>query len=347
VTAPWQLYVRLPGLAVGWAAMMSGAALNLIVAPWFERRRVCHQPRVLRGRHRRDRRRAGDRSPDQVTDRCSGQAVRCCWLARDGRRAGAARPRAARAQSGGAGAGADGGPSGSTGAGRTSTHPCPAAGSSSAPWRFWSVFAAVRPRADRADQASSSTRCPSSPPRLGRERRGGGRGALSVPRGGQPAVWIVGTVRGPREPARGRGRELPGPGRPALVLMLTAPAPAFLYVACRRVPGLGGGEHDEPASVIVPGGVPPEPSSGRVVSTIIAINQFTYSFGPGIPAGCATRPAATWRRSSRCLALQLAACGHPARGKAGGGSQSRGAGRLHRSASRCPPGRAPSGGAGL
>ena len=38
VTAPWQLYVVFPVMAVGWAAM-SGAALNLIVAPWFERRR--------------------------------------------------------------------------------------------------------------------------------------------------------------------------------------------------------------------------------------------------------------------------------------------------------------------
>src|SRR5215831_795723 len=38
VTQPWQLYVVFPLMAAGWAAM-SGAALNLIVAPWFERRR--------------------------------------------------------------------------------------------------------------------------------------------------------------------------------------------------------------------------------------------------------------------------------------------------------------------
>src|SRR4029453_10646712 len=37
-TRPWQLYVVFPLRAPGWAAM-SGAALNLIVAPWFERRR--------------------------------------------------------------------------------------------------------------------------------------------------------------------------------------------------------------------------------------------------------------------------------------------------------------------
>src|SRR5512132_3469828 len=38
ITQPWQLYVVFPLMAVGWAAM-SGAALNVIVAPWFERKR--------------------------------------------------------------------------------------------------------------------------------------------------------------------------------------------------------------------------------------------------------------------------------------------------------------------
>src|SRR4030095_23661 len=38
LTRRWQLYVVFPLMAAGWAAM-SGAALNLIVAPWFERRR--------------------------------------------------------------------------------------------------------------------------------------------------------------------------------------------------------------------------------------------------------------------------------------------------------------------
>ena len=38
ITQPWQLYLVFPLMAVGWAGM-SGAALNIIVAPWFERRR--------------------------------------------------------------------------------------------------------------------------------------------------------------------------------------------------------------------------------------------------------------------------------------------------------------------
>ena len=38
VTQPWHLYPVFLVMAVGWGAM-SGAALNLLVAPWFERRR--------------------------------------------------------------------------------------------------------------------------------------------------------------------------------------------------------------------------------------------------------------------------------------------------------------------
>ena len=38
VTRPWQLFPVFLVMAVGWGAM-SGAALNIIVAPWFERRR--------------------------------------------------------------------------------------------------------------------------------------------------------------------------------------------------------------------------------------------------------------------------------------------------------------------
>ncbi len=38
IAAPWQLYPAFLLMAVGWACM-SGAALNLIIAPWFERAR--------------------------------------------------------------------------------------------------------------------------------------------------------------------------------------------------------------------------------------------------------------------------------------------------------------------
>src|SRR6266852_846673 len=38
VTEPWQLYPAFLAMAAGWGAM-SGAAINIILAPWWERRR--------------------------------------------------------------------------------------------------------------------------------------------------------------------------------------------------------------------------------------------------------------------------------------------------------------------
>jgi MFS family permease len=38
VTAPWQLYPAFLVMSLGWGAM-SGAAINIVLAPWFERRR--------------------------------------------------------------------------------------------------------------------------------------------------------------------------------------------------------------------------------------------------------------------------------------------------------------------
>src|SRR6266446_4848923 len=38
VTRPWHVYAAFAVMSVGWAAM-SGAAINIIVAPWFDRRR--------------------------------------------------------------------------------------------------------------------------------------------------------------------------------------------------------------------------------------------------------------------------------------------------------------------
>src|SRR6266849_5621217 len=38
VTQPWQLYPAFLVMSVGWGSM-SGAAINIILAPWFERRR--------------------------------------------------------------------------------------------------------------------------------------------------------------------------------------------------------------------------------------------------------------------------------------------------------------------
>src|SRR5690348_1782011 len=38
VTRPWQVYAAFAVMSAGWATM-SGAAINIIVAPWFDKRR--------------------------------------------------------------------------------------------------------------------------------------------------------------------------------------------------------------------------------------------------------------------------------------------------------------------
>jgi MFS family permease len=38
IAEPWQLYATFLVMSVGWASM-SGAAINIIIAPWFEHKR--------------------------------------------------------------------------------------------------------------------------------------------------------------------------------------------------------------------------------------------------------------------------------------------------------------------
>ena len=66
----------------------------------------------------------------------------------------------------------------------------------------------------------------------------------------------------------------------SVVLLLSGPRPMLLYVACAMF-GLGVGNTTSLPSVIVQAEFP-KAAFGRVVSTIIAINQFTYAFGPGL-----------------------------------------------------------------
>src|SRR5947209_14722752 len=55
MTRPWQVYAVFAVMSLGWATM-SGAAINIIVAPWFERRRGLA---LSWGVERRQRRRGG------------------------------------------------------------------------------------------------------------------------------------------------------------------------------------------------------------------------------------------------------------------------------------------------
>jgi MFS family permease len=88
-------------------------------------------------------------------------------------------------------------------------------------------------------------------------------------------------------------------------LMLSDPGPALLYLACAMF-GLGVGNTTSLPSVIVQAEFP-KAAFGQVVSTIIAINQFTYSFGPGLLGWLRDGFGNYHAALAGCLTLQLAA----------------------------------------
>jgi MFS family permease len=91
----------------------------------------------------------------------------------------------------------------------------------------------------------------------------------------------------------------------SVVLMLSGPGPMLLYVACAMF-GLGVGNTTSLPSVIVQAEFP-KAAFGRVVSAIIAINQFTYSFGPGLLGWLRDGFGSYHASLVACLVLQLAA----------------------------------------
>ena len=91
----------------------------------------------------------------------------------------------------------------------------------------------------------------------------------------------------------------------SVVLMLSGPGPVLLYVACMMF-GLGVGNTTSLPSVIVQAEFP-KAAFGQVVSTIIAINQFTYSFGPGLLGWLRDGLGSYEAAFAACLMLQLAA----------------------------------------
>ena len=92
----------------------------------------------------------------------------------------------------------------------------------------------------------------------------------------------------------------------AVTLMLAAPAPALLYVACVMF-GLGVGNTTSLPSVLVQAEFP-RAVFGGVVSTIIAINQLTI-FGPGLLGWLRDGYGSYAAALAACLVLQLAAVG--------------------------------------
>jgi len=299
VTQPWQLYVVFPLMAAGWAAM-SGAALNLIVAPWFERRRglaislafngaavggVVLVPALVFLIHRLGF------TPAVVTlvgvmavtltPLVLGLLARgpeVVGLGPDG-----APPRrppvAATAQGGGA----------------------PSARAFLRTAHFWLV--ALPFTLGLTAQISVIIHQVSFlRPTLG---VAGAAWAVSLTSAcavlGRLAVGLVVD----RMHTRGiiAGNFLLQAA--SVALMLAAPGATLLYVACVMF-GLGVGNTTSLPSVIVQAEFPRE-AFGRVVSAIIAINQFTYSFGPGLLGWLRDRYGSYDVAFLACLALQLTA----------------------------------------
>jgi MFS family permease len=88
-------------------------------------------------------------------------------------------------------------------------------------------------------------------------------------------------------------------------LMLSGPGRPWLYLACALF-GLGVGNATSLPSVIVQAEFP-KAAFGQVVSTIIAINQFTYSFGPALLGWLRDGFGSYDAALAGCLLLQLGA----------------------------------------
>ena len=298
ITQPWHLYLVFPLMAMGWAAM-SGAALNVIVAPWFERRRglaisiafngaavggvllvpalvfligrIGFEPAVLA----------------LVALMVAVLTPLVLWLLARGPEA--------------HGLGPDGDPP----AARTAA---PKAAGAATPrrefmrtWHFWSV--ALPFALGLTAQISLIIHQVSFlKPTLG---TGGAAWAVSL----TSVCAVLGRlVVGSFVDRVNRRAVIAGNfllQASAIGLMLSDPGPVPLYVACAMF-GLGVGNTTSLPSVIVQAEFP-KAAFGQVVSTIIAINQFTYSFGPGLLGWLRDGFGNYHAALAGCLALQLAA----------------------------------------
>ena len=298
ITRPWQLYVVFPLMAVGWAAM-SGAALNVIVAPWFERRRglaisiafngaavggVLLVPALvfLIGR-------IGFRAAvlSLVTVMVGVLTPLVLWLLVRG-------PEVLGL-----------GPDGDAPAPRTTGQ---AAGGGTRQtrdfmrtWHFWSV--ALPFALGLTAQISIIIHQVSFlKPTLGTE---GAAWAVSL----TSVCAVIGRLTVGLFVDRVNRRAVIAGNfllqAASVVLMLSGPRPALLYVACAMF-GLGVGNTTSLPSVIVQAEFP-RAAFGQVVSTIIAINQFTYSFGPGLLGWLRDGFGSYDVAFAGCLMLQLAA----------------------------------------
>jgi len=317
ITHVWQLYLVFPLMAVGWAAM-SGAALNIIVAPWFERRRGLAISLAFNGAAV-----GGVLLVPALVFLIGRIGFRAAVLALVAVMIGVLTPLVLWLLVRGPevlGLGPDGdapAPSATAKVGREQVR---SPRDFMRTWHFWSValpFALgltaqisiiihqvsfLKPTLGTAGAAwavSLTSVCAV----LGRLAVG-----LFVDRVNRRAV-IAGNFLLQAT---------------SIVLMLSGPGPMLLYVACAMF-GLGVGNTTSLPSVIVQAEFP-KAAFAQVVSTIIAINQFTYSFGPGLLGWLRDGFGSYHASLVACLLLQLVAVaillfgGSRRGGPVGGGS---------------------------
>jgi len=298
ITQPWQLYVVFPLMAVGWAAM-SGAALNVIVAPWFERKRglaisiafngaavggVLLVPTLvfLIGR-------LGFTAAvlSLVIVMVGVLTPLVLWLLVRGPEV--------------LGLGPDGDAPAPRATGKTKGGGVMQARDFLRTWHFWSV--ALPFGLGLTAQISVIIHQVSFlKPTLGTEGAGWAVSLTAVCAVlGRLAVGLF-VDRVNRRAVIAGNFLLQAT---SIVLMLSGPGPLLLYVACAMF-GLGVGNTTSLPSVVVQAEFS-KAAFGQVVSTIIAINQFTYSFGPGLLGWLRDGVGSYEAAFAACLVLQLAA----------------------------------------
>jgi MFS family permease len=271
---PWQLFVAFGVMAVGWAAT-SGAAINTMVAPWFDRKRGLAVSIAMNGAA------------------AGGVVLVPLWAALIAARGFATAavvlvggmmvlllPLVARYLHRGpevVGLGADGAMAEPDHQARASrTTPGLPRGALLRSGRFWTISAPFA-LGLLAQVGFITHQVAYLTPRLGAERA-----ALALSLTTLAAIvgrLLTGLVidRVDRRLATAGNLALQAV---AVVVMIRWPAPSVLYVACALF-GLGVGNMTTFPGLVVQVEYPKKHFS-RVVSLVVAINQFTFAFGPGL-----------------------------------------------------------------
>jgi MFS family permease len=272
VERPWQLYPAFLVMSVGWGAM-SGAAINIILAPWFERRRglavslafngatlggVFLTPALLPLVDTLGFRRALGSAA--LAELLTLAAVVCVM----------------RRGPSELGLGPDGGPA---------PPPRPAASPSGhahwrrgalRTWRFWSVSAPFA--LGLAAQVGVLTHLVSLvEPALGAAAAGGAVSATT-------AAAVIGRLATglvvDRVSRRGVASATLGTQMIGLILLAWAPSEAAVYTGCALF-GLGVGNLTTLPGLVLAAEWPRE-RFGPLVGLVVGINQFTFAFGPSL-----------------------------------------------------------------